>query len=257
MIKNEKHMLGKKLKNLKYHIRTNLEINSKATISTIQTNSISPPIGSLPQSFLSSNDDIQEAGINQTKANVEQSFNFNIQRQKTRQQHERALSQKRDGSSNDVLTKEDDFMYKQMFRKAVQERNIPIDNLFNIIFAESEHEFASHCTKLYKQTKAKGRLLVRNPSNNYLQLQLKEMNKKMFFIKGILNFMFPGLIIKKISEQCKQLKKNNIKKFQTFIPPYQAIDCYIRNQQLKQSDYLSKSLLIKNKSSSSPNLMVR
>lgn len=201
MIKNEREIISKKLKNKKWQIRTSLEKDSKEEISTNQTYNFNPPIGSFPQSFLSSNEDIQEIGLNQSKVNVEQSFNLHLQNIQKNKELERALSLQRDNSVNDILTKEDDFMYKQMFREIVQERDVPIDNLFNIIFAESEHEFSSHCSKLYRQSKAKGKLLVRNPANNYLQIQLKEMNKKMFFIKGILNFVFPGLIVKKIDEQ--------------------------------------------------------
>lgn len=143
-----------------------------------------------------------------------------------------------------------DFLYNKIFPKIFVDHNSDyniIDNKLNLYYAEDKSHFNN-------KLKMKNQILMKNGKKlrkmvldeNYAVNKLNEVKKKIGFIKGVTDYSYPDIILKKskLKNKLINIKKINGKKFKL---PCQLVE----EEKNKANEILAKSLseaiLIKNR----------
>ena len=135
------------------------------------------------------------------------------------------------------------YLFGKIFRNIFREKTKVLNNKYNLLYSENEEQYNT----TLKKRKNKYPILNENYSKNRINIIKTKIN----FMKGISDFSFPKIILKKLSLENKlynELKKNkslNNKKKKKFIIPYLQKDKEIYNNNLLQTMKLQKSLIIK------------
>ena len=142
------------------------------------------------------------------------------------------------------------FLYHKIFPKIFIEHNIKynvVDNKLNIYYAENEAIFKENMNKrnimLSKQGKPIKKILI---NSNYVKDKLKDIKKKISFLKGVTDYSFPSIILEKVRQknQIYQLNKN---KHERFLVPYQAIAEEVKLYNKCKEQMLSEAIKIESK----------
>ena len=135
------------------------------------------------------------------------------------------------------------YLFGKIFRNNFREKTKVLNNKYNLLYSENEEQYNT----TLKKRKNKYPILNENYSKNRINIIKTKIN----FMKGISDFSFPKIILKKLSLENKlynELKKNKSldnKNKKKFIIPYLQKDKEIYNNNLLQTMKLQKSLIIK------------
>lgn len=108
----------------------------------------------------------------------------------------------------------DEYFYKIIFktkRLFKSEQKVIIDNKFNMIYAENEDQYQKIIDKEYNKLISKGKKVKSKNVSQSIKLKLKEAKNRIKFMKGILDYSYPGIVLYKIKLMQKKLNehKNN------------------------------------------------
>ena len=141
------------------------------------------------------------------------------------------------------------FLYNKIFPKFFVEHNIKynvVDNKLNIFYAENERQFKENLIKRNNLLKLKGRPTKKMCINTlYVSDKLKDVKRKIGFLKGITDYSFPSIILQKIKVKNK-LYELNRKKKKTFYLPYEEIEREDDEINKIKNQILSKTIIIEN-----------
>ena len=140
------------------------------------------------------------------------------------------------------------FLYNKIFPKFFVEHNIKynvVDNKFNIFYAENERQFKENLIKRNNFLKLKGRPVKKMCINTlYVSDKLKDVKRKIGFLKGVTDYSFPSIILQKI--KCKNKLYQLNKKKKTFYLPYEEVEKEDDKINQIKNKILSETILIEN-----------
>ena len=152
--------------------------------------------------------------------------------------------------NNDEL-KSEDFFYKSVFKmKPLFRRSRPIvDNKLNMKYAENEEQYKNIVEKEQKILLAMGKKVKNKNSSEHIKIKMDEIKKRIRFMKGIIDFTFPGFVLTKIRSVDKELKKeNDIKnKLNEYFSPVELRNMNKTARNNERKNYLFECINIKNK----------
>ena len=112
-------------------------------------------------------------------------------------------------NSNSLLS--EDFYYKSVFKmKPLFRRRKPVvDNKLNMRYAENEEQYKKIIEKEQKILLSQGKKIKNRNNSEHINIKMEEIKKRIRFMKGIIDFSFPGFVLTKIKTIDKRLKKEN------------------------------------------------
>lgn len=107
--------------------------------------------------------------------------------------------------------KTDDFYYKRVFKmKPLFKKRRPIvDNKLNMRYAENEEQYKNIIEKEQKVLLAEGKRVKNKNISEHINMKMDDIKKRIRFMKGIIDFSYPGFVLTKIRAIDKQLKREN------------------------------------------------
>ena len=151
--------------------------------------------------------------------------------------------------SNRENLKNDEFYYKSVFKtKPLFRRRRPIvDNKLNMRYAENEEQYKKMIEKENRILLTQGKKVKNKILSDQLDKKMDEIKNRIRFMKGIMDFSYPGFVLTKIKTIDKQLKRedeleNQIHHFDS------PVDLRIFNQTQRDNNrkkYLYESIKIK------------
>ena len=137
----------------------------------------------------------------------------------------------------------DNYIYKIIFKSKPlfkSDKKIVIDNKFNMKYAENEEQYKKIVEKEYEMLRAKGKKIKKKNVSPSIKLKLNEAKNRIHFMKGIIDYSYPGFILSKIKVMQKRLHdqkndaifKNNLSEME------------IRDKEKSQRNYLRKKYLL-------------
>ena len=145
------------------------------------------------------------------------------------------------------LESRDEFFYKKIFfnyinkqKKQLQEKFKPIDNKLNINYAENIEQYNEKLEKNNLIFLKEGKKIKHKVGENYCEKQTKKMNHSTNFIKCIIDYAYPDMILYKTKIFEETFKKKFFK-----LPPFVQSDKDLLNKENQLKDYLSQALVIK------------
>ena len=161
---------------------------------------------------------------------------------------------RRNSNLNPIYKSKEDyyinFLYHKIFPKIFIEHNIKynvVDNKLNIFYAENEAIFKENMNKRNIMLRKKGQPIKRILVNtNYVKDKLKEVKKKISFLKGVTDYSYPSIILEKVRQknQIYQLNKNQHEKF---LLPYQEVVEQVKLYNKCKEQMLNEAIKIESK----------
>ena len=141
------------------------------------------------------------------------------------------------------------FLYNKIFPKFFIEHNIKynvVDNKLNIYYAENNRQFKENLVKRNNYLRLRGRPVKKMCINSeYVANKLKEVKRKIGFVKGITDYSFPSIILQKVKSKNK-LYQLNKKKKDKFYLPYEEIEREANRINMIKNQILAKTMQINN-----------
>ena len=141
-----------------------------------------------------------------------------------------------------------EFFYKKIFfnyinqqKKKMQEKFKPIDNKINIDYAETIEQYEERLNKRNIKLLKEGKKIKHKVKENYCEQQLNKMGHITGFMKAVVDYAYPDMILYKTKVFEETLKKKFYK-----VPPFIAKDIDKKNQEEILQSYLSEAMIIKN-----------
>lgn len=102
-----------------------------------------------------------------------------------------------------------EFQYRKIFlnKRYFANKQNNIENKLNIDYAESEKQYEERLLKINKKRREKGLRIKHENKSNHLDVKLQDLQEKMRFMKGVVNYSYPSFVVKKIKEINKVLKE--------------------------------------------------
>ena len=141
------------------------------------------------------------------------------------------------------------FLYNKIFPKFFIEHNIKynvVDNKLNIYYAENNRQFKENLVKRNNYLRLRGKPVKKMCINSeYVADKLKEVKRKIGFVKGITDYSFPSIILQKVKSKNK-LYQLNKKKKDKFYLPYEEIEREANRINMIKNQILAKTMQINN-----------
>ena len=152
--------------------------------------------------------------------------------------HERA---KRYNNHNYLYNK----IFLKIFKKKL-ERDRLIDNRLNLFYAENEMQFEENFKKINIKLMQQGKQ-VRHPNVKVTSLdgKIDDIKDKITFMKGVSNYSYPSIIIKKIEEASKIYSEERKMKQKAFVAPYEKVNMLKKELNRFRTSILSPAITVK------------
>ena len=142
----------------------------------------------------------------------------------------------------------DDFLFKKIFyenekRRQVKMRNY-IDNKFNIFYAENQTQFDKNLTKYNAKLRKKGKKVLHEVGPSSIEKKLKKIRNKMSFMRKIIDYAYPNMVLARVRESEKIIKKRNLS--QQNLPPFIKAEIINKQRNNNLGNFLRQSINIKN-----------
>ena len=143
----------------------------------------------------------------------------------------------------------DDFYYKNVFKMKPLFKTIKpiVDNKLNMKYAENEEQYNKIVERERILLLSQGKKAKNKQSSKKSDIKMDKIKKRIKFMKGVMDFIYPGFVLTKIRTIDKQLKRENElhNKLHEYISPVvqRNINKNKRNNELKK--YLYESIKIK------------
>ncbi len=105
----------------------------------------------------------------------------------------------------------DEYFYKIVFKsKRLFKLNqkLVIDNKLNMIYAENEDQYKKIIDREYKRLISEGKKVKSKNVSPSIKLKLKETKNRIQFMKGIMDYSYPGFVLSKIKFMQKKLNEH-------------------------------------------------
>ena len=209
---NTKHSSSKSLKDKYFNERVNISsINNKINYNHKIKNLDLPNI--LGNKEKDNDDDIKivinDNDENQINRNNYTSYDYRKNSEKINNNCTTSfIKSPKDSKDND------EYFYKIVFKKKPLFRTVQklvIDNKFNMIYAENEEQYKKIIEKEYSRLLSEGKRVKSKNIAPSIKVKLNETKKKIKFMKGIVDYTYPGFVLSKIKIMQKKLNehKNN------------------------------------------------
>jgi hypothetical protein len=135
----------------------------------------------------------------------------------------------------------DMYLYKKIFFYADKKKKIKsehkLDNKLNIIYSEDENQYRQNLHKLNSIYKLLGKKKIYNIELSQSENKVKFLQEKVDFMKRIVDYAYPNMVLKKIKEHDKIILDKNV-----VAPPDIITSKINRKRCSKKSDDISKGL---------------
>ena len=140
--------------------------------------------------------------------------------------------------------KNGEYFYKIIFKSKPlykSDHKIIIDNKFNMIYAENEAQYRKIIEKEYNRLLSKGKKAKSKNVAPSIKLKLNDAKSRIQFMKGVMDYSYPGFVLSKIKLMQKKLSehKNNI----NYIDRIKGIEK--RNKEKLERNEFRKEYLLK------------
>ena len=137
-------------------------------------------------------------------------------------------------------------MYKKIFhdfesRKLVKKKFL--NNKLNLVYAENEEQCNIKIGKLNKKMEKEGKRVVHRIKPSEIEEKLNRINKKVTFMKKIIDYAYPNMVLVRIRENNKIINDVKKKKVKLMQDKQKIILSESKNKKL--DELLGKSINIK------------
>ena len=103
------------------------------------------------------------------------------------------------------------FKMKPLFKKIKP----VVDNKLNMRYAENEEQYKNIMEKDKKILLSQGKKVKNKIPSDYIKIKVDDIKTRIRFMKGIIDFSFPGFVLTKIKAIDKKLKKENESRYKS------------------------------------------
>ena len=103
------------------------------------------------------------------------------------------------------------FKIKPLFRKIKP----VVDNKLNMRYAENEEQYKNIMEKDKKILLSQGKKVKNKIPSDYIKIKVDDIKTRIRFMKGIIDFSFPGFVLTKIKAIEKKIKKENESRYKS------------------------------------------
>ena len=140
----------------------------------------------------------------------------------------------------------DESLYKRIFydyfKKSIIAKKTGIDNKLNIYYAENEELFKKKLKKINEKMRKKGKKEKNAFFPNSIEYKLDKLKNKIKFMRKIINYAYPEMVLARIREANKMLEiKKNINKN---LIPFRSADNKLEQYNINLNKKLAKSFAI-------------
>ncbi len=135
------------------------------------------------------------------------------------------------------------FKIKPLFRKIKP----VVDNKLNMRYAETEEQYKKLIEKENKVLLSQGKKIKNKNTSVYITKKVDDLKTRIRFMKGIIDFSFPGFVLTKIKAIDKKLKKENEKRYKSkdFSSPVEKRNLTQNKRNEERKAYLCECFNIK------------
>ena len=142
----------------------------------------------------------------------------------------------------------DEFLFKKIFyegeKKKLSRRTNVIDNKLNIFYAENLKQYDKNLIKFNEKLRSKGKRIIHEVGPTPTENKLNTIKKKMKFMKKIVDYAYPNMVLARVRETEKIYKKKNLSDIN--LPPFKKVENIEKKRNNILGDYLRQSIIIKN-----------
>ena len=149
--------------------------------------------------------------------------------------------------NNSTQKENNDYFYKSVFKmKPIFRKFRPIvDNKFNMVYAENEEQYKALIEKEAKMLRAQGKPVKKKNVSEIINYQMKDIRDRIRFMKGIMDYTYPGFVLTKIKAIDKQLKSQDLhSKYSNFLSPVNIRNIEVKNRGDERKKFLYGSIEI-------------
>ena len=142
----------------------------------------------------------------------------------------------------------DEFLFKKIFydgeRKKMSKRTNIVDNKLNIFYAENHKQYNKNLIKFNEKLKQKGRRVLHEVGPTPTEIKMNSIKNKMNFMKKIVDYAYPNMVLARVREKEKVYKKRN--KSELNLPPFIRAEIVQKQRNRYLGDFLRQSFNIQN-----------
>ena len=174
--------------------------------------------------YLNINQNFKTDKVNILSHSMTQRFNFEEKKNKaktieinSKELNKIKLTNKKIGANlllpSQKLSK-DMYLYKKIFYYADKKKTIRsekgLDNKLNIIYSENESQYKQNINKLNEIYKLLGKKKIYNIELSQSENKVKSLQKRVDFMKRIVDYTYPDMVLTKIKEQDKTIYEKSV-----------------------------------------------
>jgi len=148
------------------------------------------------------------------------------------------------------IEKREEFLYKKIFyyfqdrRKKFKRDEKIINNIINLDYAENLEAYQQRLIKRNNELIKEGKKIKHFSGPNLSEVKGKELMTKAKFMKSVVDYSYPIMVLDKVKEQSKMLKIKN-KSLKQY-PPFILSDIEKNNNETNFKNYLTETINITN-----------
>jgi len=146
--------------------------------------------------------------------------------------------------SSDVEQK-DEYIYNNIFSKSPLFKPRPhfLDNKLNLIYSENEKQYNLIMARRNKLMKEKGSILKFDKDSEKIKDRVNDIKSKIKFMKSVMDFSYPGLMISKIKSWGKDFQNQNCQRNEK-LTPFEEQKMKIRRKNILRTNYLKQNMQV-------------
>ena len=119
-----------------------------------------------------------------------------------------------------------------------------IDNKLNIFYAENQTQFDKNLSKYNAKLRKKGKKIMHKVGPTPTEMKMKKIRNKMSFMRKIIDYAYPNMVLARVRESEKIIKKRNLS--QQNLPPFIKAEIINKQRNNNLGNFLRQSINIKN-----------
>ena len=142
------------------------------------------------------------------------------------------------------------YLYKRIFsyfdeivKKMFNSEHKYINNILNIDYAENEKVYEERLKKINEELIKKGKKIKYFNGPTYSKIKIKELQYGVSFMKCVVDYSYPYMVLARVNETKKDIKKNRTLLYK---PTFKIVDHENKIQETKLKNYLLNSINIQN-----------
>lgn len=142
------------------------------------------------------------------------------------------------------------YLYKRIFyyfdeiiKKMFNSEHKYINNILNIDYAENEKVYEERLKKINEELIKKGKKIKYFNGPTYSKIKIKELQYGVSFMKCVVDYSYPYMVLARVNETKKDIKKNRLLFYK---PTFKIVDHENKIQETKLKNFLLNSINIQN-----------